>query len=56
MQAGSYITKERAAYWNGRDNLGQKVASGVYFYTLYMEYPKVGIEKYMGTRRMVILK
>lgn len=48
-QAGSYITKDRAAYWDGRDNLGQKVASGVYFYTLLTG-------KYTETRRMVILK
>lgn len=48
-QVGSYITKDRAAYWDGRDNLGQKVASGVYFYTLLAG-------KYVETRRMVILK
>ncbi|MBC8231401.1 right-handed parallel beta-helix repeat-containing protein [bacterium] len=57
MQAGSYITKERAAYWDGLNNLGQRVASGVYFYTMQVEYPKGdAIGKYTETRRMVILK
>jgi hypothetical protein len=56
-QAGSYVTKERAAYWDGRDDLGQRVASGVYFYTMQVEYPKGDATgKYTETRRMVILK
>jgi len=32
--AGVYISKDRAAYWDGCDDAGQPVASGVYFYTL----------------------
>ena len=32
--AGVYQTKSRAAYWDGRNELGERVASGVYFYTL----------------------
>ena len=32
--AGSYQTRSRAAYWNGRNAFGEPVASGVYFYTL----------------------
>ena len=47
--AGIYMTKEKAAYWDGRDSLGEKVASGVYFYTL-----QVGA--FSATRKMVILK
>lgn len=31
---GNYLTKERAAYWDGHNHLGERVASGVYFYTL----------------------
>ena len=31
---GMYRSKSRAAYWNGRNELGEPVASGVYFYTL----------------------
>jgi len=47
--AGVYITKDKAAYWDGRDSLGQAVASGVYFYTL-----QAG--KFTATRRMLIVK
>ena len=31
---GVYQSKSRAAYWDGRNELGERVASGVYFYTL----------------------
>ena len=31
--AGIYQQRSRAAYWDGRNQLGEKVASGVYFYT-----------------------
>jgi len=47
--AGVYITKDKAAYWDGRDSLGEKVASGVYYYTL-----RAG--GFMATRKMVIMK
>ena len=32
--AGVYRSKSRAAYWDGRNALGESVASGVYFYSL----------------------
>ena len=32
--AGTYQTKSQAAYWDGRNELGEHVASGLYFYTL----------------------
>ena len=32
--AGVYRSSSRAAYWDGRNELGERVASGVYFYTL----------------------
>jgi hypothetical protein len=47
--AGSYITKARAAYWNGLDEYGNRVASGLYFYSL-----QAG--DFTATRKMVILK
>ena len=32
--AGVYQSKSRAVYWDGRNELGEPVASGIYFYTL----------------------
>ena len=32
--AGIYESKSRAAYWDGRNSVGERVASGLYFYTL----------------------
>jgi hypothetical protein len=29
---GHYVSKDKAAYWDGQNNSGEKVASGVYFY------------------------
>ena len=34
QSAGYYIRQSRAAYWDGRNELGESVASGVYFYVL----------------------
>ena len=48
-QAGVYINKAQAAYWDGRDSFGQKVASGLYFYNL-----QAG--EFAATRKMVIMK
>ena len=31
---GFYQSRSRAAYWDGRNNLGERVSSGVYFYQL----------------------
>ena len=47
--AGIYQSKSRAAYWDGRNALGEPVASGVYFYTL-----KAG--DFTATRKMLIRK
>ena len=32
--AGYYQSRSRAAYWDGRNAVGERVASGLYFYTL----------------------
>ena len=32
--AGTYKSKSQAAYWDGRNEFGEQVASGLYFYTL----------------------
>ena len=47
--AGGYQNKSHAAYWDGKNELGEPVASGVYFYTL-----KAG--EFTATRKMLILK
>ena len=47
--AGRYTSRARAAYWDGRDTVGEPVASGLYFYTLTDG-------DFSATRRMVILK
>jgi flagellar hook assembly protein FlgD len=31
QKAGIYVTKDKAAYWDGKDSFGQQVTSGVYF-------------------------
>ena len=47
--AGFYRDRTRAAYWDGRNNAGEPVASGIYFYQLHAG-------DYSAVRRMVILK
>ncbi len=47
--AGMYKSRSRAAYWDGRNGLGESLASGVYFYTLTAG-------EFTATRRMLILK
>ena len=46
---GMYQTRSRAAYWDGKNEVGEQVASGVYFYTLTAG-------DFTATRRMLILK
>ena len=47
--AGMYQSRSRAAYWDGRNTLGEPVASGVYFYTL-------SAGDFTATRKMLIRK
>ena len=47
--AGIYESRARAAYWDGRNELGESVASGVYFYTF-----QAG--DFTATRKMLIRK
>ena len=46
---GYYLTRERAVYWDGRNEIGESVSSSVYYYTLNTDI-------YTQTRRMVIVK
>ena len=47
--AGRYQSRSRAAYWDGKNEFGEKVASGLYFYTLT-------VGEFTATRKMLILK
>ncbi len=47
--AGYYTTHGRAVHWNGRNDLGERVATGVYFYQLQADNMSL-------LRKMVILK
>ncbi|MBI1924634.1 right-handed parallel beta-helix repeat-containing protein [Candidatus Poribacteria bacterium] len=47
--AGFYTKPSQAAHWDGRNQWGESVASGVYFYRL-------AAGNFTATRRMVILK
>ena len=49
QSAGFYNSQGRAAYWDGRNALGERVASGIYFYQLTTP-------SFQQTRRLVIVK
>ncbi len=49
QKAGVYLTRDKAAYWDGRDDAGERVSSGVYFYTL-----QAG--EFVATRKMLVVK
>lgn len=50
QSAGIYQSKSRAAYWDGRNELGEFVASGIYFYTLTVS------GEFTATGKMLIRK
>ena len=47
--AGVYQERSRAAYWDGKNALGESVASGLYFYTLTAD-------DFTATRKLLIRK
>ena len=49
QRAGIYTGRGRAAYWDGRNDIGERVASGIYFYQLQAGNLSL-------LRKMVILK
>ncbi|RKU28105.1 hypothetical protein C6499_10540 [Candidatus Poribacteria bacterium] len=56
--AGVYESRGRAAYWDGRNQIGEPVASGVYFYTLSTESTRDSVTagNFNATRKMLIRK
>ncbi len=56
--AGVYQQRTRAAYWDGRNQIGEPVASGVYFYTLSTESTRNSVTAgdFTATRKMLIRK
>ena len=49
QREGYYTSRSRAAYWDGRNNMGERGASGVYFY--HLDAGNISL-----LRKMVILK
>ena len=44
-----YTDRAKAAYWDGRNEIGEQVASGIYFYTIQAE-------GFTATRKMTVRK
>ena len=49
QEAGIYGTRSRAAYWDGKNDMGETVASGVYFYML-------SAGDFIATKKLLIRK
>ena len=49
QEAGYYLNREKAAFWDGRNERGERIASGIYFYTMRTR-------NFTATGKVVILK
>jgi len=49
QSAGYYHSQSRSGYWDGKNNIGEQVVSGVYFYTI-----QAG--EFTDTRKMLLMK
>lgn len=47
--AGAYIVREKAAYWDGRNEAGEYVSSCLYFYTIQAD-------DFIATKKMLIAR
>jgi hypothetical protein len=47
--AGFYTERGKAGYWDGKNEAGEQVASGIYFYSI-----QAGV--FTSTRKMIMLK
>ncbi|MFC1713620.1 FlgD immunoglobulin-like domain containing protein [Candidatus Poribacteria bacterium] len=48
-ESGSYVTRDRAIHWDGNNEAGESVASGIYFYNI-----QAG--DYIATRKMTVTR
>ena len=46
---GIYVDKNKAAYWDGRNDSGETVASGIYYYN-------ITADDFSATRKMIVTK
>ncbi len=49
QHAGLYLNRSRAAYWDGRNQEGERISSGLYFY-------RIDAGTFHSVRRMVVIK
>ena len=59
QQAGYYADRAKAAYWDGRNESGESVASGIYFYQLRVGRSGLLVSHqraHSATKRMAIVK
>ena len=47
--AGIYASRTKAGYWDGRNEAGEEVASGIYYYT-------IDAGDFYATRKMILRK
>ena len=52
--AGTYASRDRAVYWDGKNELGESVASGIYYYQIQAE--SNSSSTWRKTRKMLLLK
>lgn len=56
-QAGTYLDRSAAAFWDGRTEMGERVASGIYFYKIEVEKSRaIRTDKFTQTRKMILVK
>ena len=49
LEAGSYVSRSKSVYWDGKTGAGERVSSGTYFY-------QIRAGDYAETQKMVVLK
>ena len=49
LMAGQYLNQRRAVHWDGRNSFGEKVPSGVYFYSILTQ-------DFQKTRKMIVIE